>query len=374
MSGFQTQRMILKEVKRFAKDRIAPIAGEIDETAEFPSDTVAEMGRIGLTGILIPEAYGGTYTDQLTYYWTVRELARCCSSHAMILLSHSLCANLINLLGGPQQKETYLPRLAAGEWLGACAMTEPQAGSDLGAIETVAERHKDTYILNGHKHFITNGANSDIVVVLAATSRQETLFNKSLFIVPKSLPGFDIGRSENKMGVRASETTELFLKNVNVPVQNLIGKEGQGMLGILEAVDCSRVAIASIALGIAESAFDAARAYSKQRKQFGESIGSFDTIRFYLAEMATDIECSRLLIENTARLQDRKKRHSKQASMAKVFTTEMAFKTVSNAMQIHGGYGYIKDYPLERWLRDVRLFMIVEGTSEIQKRMIAKHL
>jgi len=369
-----SEKTMLESVRRFARERIEPVAAEIDRTAAFPAETVGRMAELGVFGLLIPEAYGGVFTSHLLYYSVVRELAGHCASHALTLLSHCLCAHLVATFGSEEQKRAHLPRLASGETLGAVCMTEPEAGSDLAAIRTFAQERDNVYVVQGGKHFITNGGRADLLVVLACVSRQKTPFNQSLFLMEKSTEGVRIGRCEMKMGCRGADTRELFFDEVEVPAANLLGRKGQGMLQIAHAMETSRTAVASLSLGLAERAFRHARDYSKQRKQFGQTIGSFDAIRFYLAETATDMECARLLIQEAAELQRKGKRIVRQSSMAKLFATEMAFKAASRALQIHGGYGYMQSFPLERIFRDARLFTIVEGTNEIQRKIIAGHL
>lgn len=363
--------LLVATVRRFATQKIAPVAAEIDETGRFPRETTREMAELGIFGIMIPEAYGGSYISHWAYYMIIKEIAKKCASHAMILLSHSLCSRTVFLFGTETQKKEYLPPLARGEWLGAVALTEAEAGSDLGGIRTRVERASDVFVMNGSKQFITNGGEADVIVVLASETHRKPPFHTSLFIVESGMDGFSVGRRENKMGFRASDTRELSLNNLHIPSENLLGSEGKGIFEMTEAMESSKTAFAAIALGIAESAFEASVKYAKQRRQFGQSLSRFQGIQFEIAEMATRLECGRMMIYGTAQQQDDGKRCPAEAAMTKYYCAEMVMQVSSTALQIFGGYGYTKDFPLERHMRDARLFSIAEGTNEMQKLIIA---
>ena len=368
------EQATLETVKRFAAEHLAPAAFEVDEKAALPPETLRGMADLELFGLMIPETYGGIFNSHLLYYQVICELAKSCAAHAVTLISHCMCAHAISEFGSEYQKEKYLPSLSSGERLGGVCMTEKDAGSDLSAIETTARRQSDGYLLNGSKYFITNGGIAGIFIVLAATSESKTPFNKSLFIVDKDMEGVQAGKQENKMGVRGSDTRKMHFENVRVPEKNRLGKAGQGMPMISKAFETSRMATAAMALGLAEKGFQMALAYAKQRKQFGKSIARFGTIQNYLADMATETACARLLIEHAAAIQARGIGIAKEAAMAKCFASEMACRVISEALQIHGGRGYIKEYDIERLLRDARLCTIIEGTNEIQRRIIAGYL
>ena len=367
------ERLILGVVKDFASKRLGAVSQEADTQGTWPEVTVKEMAGLGLFGIIIPEAYGGCFGSYSLYYHVIHEIAKVCASHALTLLSHCFSSHLIASFGTSEQKERLLPKMASGEFLGAVAMTEPDAGSDLSSIRTSAVQREEGYLLNGHKQFITNGSKADVIVVLASTSSQTPLFNKSLMIVETPAEGFTFGTSENKMGFRAVDTSELFFDDVKVNRQALLGKDGQGLLLIMKGLQSSRLATASLALGIAESAQEEAVQYAKQRKQFGKLISEFQAIQQYLADNESELECARLLLKNAATKQDFGENTEAYSAMTKYYVSETALRVVSRAMQIHGAYGYIKKYPIERHYRDVRLCTIVEGTSEILRPLIAKY-
>lgn len=368
------ERLILNVARDFSAKRLSAASHDADMLGTWPEETLREMAHLGLFGIVIPEAHGGSFSSYRLYYNVIREIAKTCASHALTLLSHSFASHIIAIFGGSDQKERLLPKMASGEILGAVAMTEPDSGSDLASIRTSVVPCEDGFLLNGHKQFITNGGKADVIVVLAATSAQNPLFNKSLFIVEKPLPGFTTGKSENKMGFRAADTSELFFDDVKLSKQALLGKEGQGMLLIMKSLQSSRLASAALALGIAESAHEEAILYAKQRKQFGKPISEFQMIQQYVADNETELECGRLLLNNAAIKQDLRENTEAYSAMAKYYCSETALRVVSRALQIHGAYGYIKKSPIERHYRDVRLCTIIEGTSEILRPLISKYV
>ena len=375
MNDYTTEEMfIIETARKFAQKRLALISSLIDEEGQWHADTIREMGEIGLMGTIIPEKYGGCFQSYRAYYGAIKEIASVSGSHALTLLSHSFCAHLITINATEEQKESYLPKMSLGKWLGAVAMTEPNAGSDLSQLKTKAVEQDGIFYLTGRKQFITNGSKAQIVAILAQTSDDKSMFNKSLFLVESSCKGFSAGRSEKKMGFKGSDTSEIILDNILLNKNNLLGKKGQAMLTLMNSLQCSRLAMASLALGIAESAFNEALRYSRERRQFGKRIGEFESIQEYLADSATELECSRLLLEEMARRQDLSNNTLAGSSMAKYYCSEAAVRIVSRALQIFGAYGYICDFTIERLYREARLCTIVEGTSEILRGIIAKNL
>jgi len=368
------EELVLKTVCDFTTRWISPIAQDIDERAAWPQETLGKMAELGLFGSAIPMEYGGVFKSHRLYYRIIRELAKGCASHALTLLSHSFCSKMISDHGTRQQKESLLPKLASGELLGSIAMTEADAGSDLSMVKSKVENSEQGYILDGAKQFITNGGKSDIIVVLATTASNQKLFDKSLFIVKKPLPGLLSGKGEHKMGFRAADNCELSFDQVQIPKDSLLGKKGQGTLLLMKALESSRLAMSCLALGIAESSQKEAIQYAKKRRQFGQPIKDFQSIQNYLAENEIDIECAHLMTEQAALLHDGGKSINAYSAMTKYFCTEAAKRVVDRSLQIHGAYGYIKDFPVERHYRDIRLCTIIEGTSEIQRTIIAKNL
>ena len=368
------ERQILEAVRDFVVKKVSPASKGLDAEEIWPEQTLEEMKRMGMFGIAIPEENGGFFKSYGLYYETIREIAKICASHALILLSHSFCAHLIKSWGTRDQKDRWLPKMASGEFLGAVAMTETDAGSDLSAIRTKTVPCEGGYLLNGHKQFITNGSRADVIVVLTATSATHPIFNKTLFIVEPPLPGFGAGKRETKMGFRGADTSELFFDDVKLGGHAMLGREGQGLLSIMTGLQYSRLATAALALGIAESAHEESIRYAKQRKQFGKPICEFQIIQQYLADNETELECSRLLLRRAACRQDQGESIVSYASMVKYYGSETALRVVSRALQIHGAYGYIKDFPIERHYRDVRLCTIFEGSSEILRMVIARQL
>lgn len=374
----EDQKMIQKMAREFVQKEVAPIAAEIDQTCQFPMENIRKLGELGFLGIPVPEKYGGTGLDYFSYALVIEELAKGCASTAVTVATHtSNSAGPIFLFGTEEQKEKYLVPMSKGEKLGAVALTEPGAGSDLKGISTRAVRQSDHYLLNGSKNFSTNGGVADVIVITAVTESEKEHPNRvalSTFILEKEMEGFQVGKAEDKMGWRASDTRSLVFENVKVPKENLLGQEGRGFEQTLAGLDHGRISIAALSLGIAETAYEAALQYSSERRQFGEPINRFQAIRFMLANMATEIECGRHLVYEAARLKDQGKPFRKEASMAKLYNSELAMRVTTKAVQIFGGYGYIKDYPVERYMRDAKVCEIGEGTSEIQRIVIANEI
>jgi butyryl-CoA dehydrogenase len=369
------QKMIQKMVREFAEKEVGPIASEIDEKGEYPTKTLEKMAKLGLLGIIIPSEYGGAGLDTISYSIVVEEISRKCASTGVITSVHnSLTAWPIIKYGNEEQKKKYLPILAKGEKIGAFAATEPNAGSDLGAIRTTAELKGDKYIINGDKTFITSGPEAGIIIVFAVTDKSMGVKGISAFIVENNMKGYKIGSIFEKLGINASKTSELIFENMEVPKKNLLGKEGEGFKIALSTLDGGRIGIASQAVGIAQAALEESIEYSKQRQQFGKPISKFQAIQWMLADMATKIEASRYLVYNAAYKKDLDQRISKEAAMAKLFASDTAMESVIKAVQIHGGYGYTKEYTVERLFRDAKITEIYEGTSEVQKMVIAGSL
>ena len=352
-----------------------PLAAEIDETERFPKETVEKMAKLGIMGIPFPAEYGGAGGDNIMYSMAVEELSRVCGTTGVIVSAHtSLCAAPIYEFGTPEQKEKYLTKLATGEWIGAFGLTEPNAGTDASAQQTMAVKDGDNYILNGSKIFITNGGEAQVYVIFAMTDKSAGTRGISAFIVERGFPGFSIGKKEKKMGIRASATTELIFENCIVPKENLLGQEGKGFGIAMKTLDGGRIGIAAQALGIAQGAMDETVKYVKERKQFGRSIGQFQNTQFQLADLQTRIQAARLLVRSAAFKKDRKLPFSADAAMAKLFAAETAMDMTTKAVQFHGGYGYTREYPVERMMRDAKITEIYEGTSEVQRMVISSAL
>ncbi len=366
------QELIKQMVREFAQNDVAPIAGEIDETERFPVENVEKMAKYGLMGIPFAKEYGGAGGDYLSYILAVEELSKACGTTGVILSAHvSLCAGVIEAFGNPAQKEKYLPPLAKGEKIGAFGLTEPNAGTDAAGQQTVARLEGDHYVLNGSKIFITNGGYADTFIIFAMTDRSKGTKGISAFIVEKSFPGFSIGKVENKLGIRASSTTELIMENCIVPKENLIGQEGKGFGIAMKTLDGGRIGIAAQALGIAEGALDEAVKYMKERKQFGKPLSAFQGLQWMIADMDVKIEAARYLVYKAAWNKMNKLPYSVEAARAKLFASEVAMEVTTKAVQIFGGYGYTKDYPVERMMRDAKITEIYEGTSQVQKMVIS---
>jgi alkylation response protein AidB-like acyl-CoA dehydrogenase len=371
----EEQVMIQAMVRDFAREVLLPAAMERDRTKEFPAESLAKMGELGLMGMMIPPEYNGAGVDTISYVLALQEVAYACASTAVVMsVNNSVVCETINRFGTEEQKQTYLKPLAAGEIIGAFAITEPHAGSDPLSQSTWAEPDGDCYVINGTKRFITSGRNSTITIVTAKTDRKKRHKGISAFIVKKETPGFLVGKTEEKMGLCASDTTDLVFDNCRVPAKNLLAQEGDGFKIAMTALDGGRIGIAAQSVGVAQAALDAAVSYAKEREQFGQSISKFQGLRWMLADMATEIEAARQLTFAAAAKKDRGEKYTMEASMAKLFASEMVNRITASALQIHGGYGYTKEYPVERFYRDARVFTIYEGTSEIQRVVIANHL
>ena len=371
----EEQRMIRAMVREFAREVVLPTAAERDRTKEFPAENLKRMGELGLMGMNVPPEYNGAGVDSVSYSLALQEIGYACASTAVVMSVHnSVACGPVYLYGSKYQKETYLKPLAAGNMLGSFALTETGAGSDPASQKTKAVKDGDSYVINGTKMFITSGKNSDLTVVTAYTDREKKHRGISAFIVEKGTPGFYVGKEEDKMGLRASDTTELIFEDCRVPSESLLGQEGDGFVIAMASLDGGRIGIASKSVGLAQACLDAAVSYAKERVQFNKPISRFQGIRWMIADMATQIEAARLLTFNAAAMKDRGENFSGAASMAKLFASEMANKVAYQALQIHGGYGYMKEFPVERYYRDVRVFTIYEGTSEIQRIVIANHI
>ena len=371
----EEQLMFQKMVRDFAAKEIEPVAAEYDEREEFPWDNWRKMAELGLTGITIAEEYGGSGGDALHLIIAVEEIAHACAATSVILGADvSLCCHSIYSFGNEKQKRRFVVPLAKGEKIGCFALTEAGAGSDAAALETAAMRQGDGYMLNGTKVFITNGNEADIVVVFATTDRSLRSRGIVGFVVEKGTPGFSVGKKEKKLGIRASSTTELIFEDCFVPLENRLAEEGQGFRLALSIIDSSRAVIAAQAVGIAQAALDASLGYATQRQQFGQAIADFQAIQWMLVDMATATDAARLLTYRAAYLEEAGLPFIKEAAMAKVFASEAAMMATTKAIQIHGGYGYIRDYPVERYFRDAKITEIYEGTSEVQRLTIARSL
>ena len=375
----EEQEMVRRMARDFAQREVAPIAAELDEKGEVPFENIRKMGQLGLLGLTAPEEYGGGGADTVSYVVALEEIAKACASTAVVMaVQNSLVNYALARFGTEEQKRKFLVPLAQGEKIGAYALTEPEAGSDAAAIRTRAVRDGDEYVINGTKHFITNGGFADIVILYATVDPSKGYRGITAFIVEKGTPGFSTGKEENKMGIRATNTCELIFQDCRVPVANRLGDEGQGFKIALSALDAGRIGIGAQAVGIAQAAYEAALEYAKTRVQFGQPIAQLQAIQWMLADMATRIEAARLLVYKAALAKDEAQktgaRFSKEAAMAKLFASETAGFVTDCALQIHGGYGYMKDYPLERYYRDARITRIYEGTNEIQRLVIARSI
>ncbi|MGL6166693.1 MAG: acryloyl-CoA reductase [Fusobacteriaceae bacterium] len=370
----KSNKFLKKLLKEFTEKEVYPIAKEIDETGRFPRETFEKMAKLGLTGIHTPIEFGGAGGDEFSKIIAVEELSKKCATTGAMLSIHLLFGELIKKFGTNDQKIKYLPMMAEGGKIGAFALTEPNAGSDAGSLKTTALSEDDYYVLNGTKCFITGGGQAEAIIVIASTNPSKKIKGLSAIIVDKNTPGFSIGKIEDKMGIRGSETVELIFENCKIPKSNLLGKEGDGFKISMIGLDGARIGIAAQALGIAEGALSEAIEYSKEREQFGKPISSFQGISWYIAEMATKIEATRHLVNYAAWLKQTGKPHTKEAAMCKYFASETAKFVTDKALQVHGGYGYMREYSLERMLRDAKITEIYEGTSEIHKIVIAKQV
>jgi butyryl-CoA dehydrogenase len=369
------QLMIQNMVREFSRKVVAATASERDKTKEFPAENFRQMGDLGLMGMMIPQEYGGESADAISYVLALSEIAYSCASTSVVMsVQNSIVCETLYKFGTEEQKQAFLVPLASGEMIGAFGLTEPEAGSDPVSQQTTAVRDGDQYIINGTKRFITTGEHSKVVLVTAKTDETKGHKGISCFVIPKGTPGLIVGRLEDKMGLRASDTTDLILENCAVPASNRVGKEGDGFKIAMSGLDSGRIGIAAQSYGVAMAAFDAAVKYAKKRKQFGSAVSKHQAIRFQIADMATQIEASKQLIFSAASMKDRGETYTKEASIAKLFASEMVNEVTARAIQIHGGYGFTKDYNVERFYRDARVFTIYEGTSEIQRIVISNQV
>ena len=371
----EEQLQLKKSVRDFAESEIAPNVRKWDEAGDFPLATIKELGKLGLMGVVFPAQLGGAGMGYVEYATAIEELSRVDGSVGIIVAAHtSLCSNHIFLAGNDTQKKKYIPKLASSEFIGAWGLTEPSSGSDAGSARMTAVRRSGNWVLNGTKTFITNGHYADVIVAIAVTDRAAHTHGLSAFVVEKGTKGFRPGKKEDKLGLRASDTAELIFEDCVIPAENLLGKEGDGFIDAMTVLDGGRISIAALSLGMAEGAYDAALNYSKERRQFGKSISDFQAIQWKLADMATEIEAAKLLTLRAAAMKDAGLKTTLESSMAKLFASEVAVRCANEGVQIHGGYGFIKDYPAEKFYRDVKLCTIGEGTSEIQRLVIARQL
>lgn len=371
----EEQQMIVDTARDFAQEHLAPHAAEHDESQTFPKAAVAQLGELGFMGMMVSEKYGGTGLDSMTYVHVIQELSKADASVGVICsVNNSLVCFNIEKYGTEDQKEKYLRPLATGKALGAYSLSEAGSGSDAASLTCYAERKGDHYLVNGTKLWVTNGASSDYVVCFIRTDKSNKTKGISAFIVDKKFPGFRVGKKENKLGIRASDTTELVFENCMIPKENLLGEEGWGFKIAMETLDGGRIGIAAQAIGIAEGALEQSIRYAQSREQFGQALAQFQATQFKLAEMATRIDASKMLLYRACWLKDNKQKYAKEAAMAKLFASETAMAVTVQAVQIHGGYGYTKEYPVERMMRDAKITEIYEGTSEIQRIVIARHL
>ena len=370
----EEQKMIQAMVKGFARESILPTAAERDKTKEFPKDIIKQMGELGLMGMSVPPEYNGAGVDTISYSLALQEIGYACASTAVIMSVHnSVSCGPIYRFGSDFLKENYLKPLAAGTRLGCFAVTEPGAGSDPAGAKSTAKKDGNSYILNGTKAWITSGKNADVVVATAYTDKAKKHRGISSFVLEKGMPGFIVGPEEDKMGQRASDCTSLIFEDCRVPAENLLGEEGQGFIIAMTALDEGRIGIASLSVGLSQACLDAAVTYAQERVQFGSPLSKFQGIRWMIADMAVQIEAARLLTFNAASMKDRGEKFTREASMAKLFASETANRSAYQAIQIHGGYGYSKEYPAERYYRDARVLTIYEGTSEVQRIVIANN-
>lgn len=369
------QRMLKEMVDDFGREKVKPMARETDRTEQFPAELVKELSELGLMGVPFPQEYGGSGMDNVSYVIAVEGISRYCASTAVIISSHtSLCIDPIYQFGTDQQKTKYMPDLCSGRKLGCVCLTEPQAGSDPGALKTKAKLEGDKWVLNGTKQFITNAAQADVAIVFALTDPDARTRGMSAFIVDKDTPGLHVGKPEEKLGIHGTVTSEVVLEDCAIPKENLLGEVNKGFKLAMVTLDGGRIGIAAQALGIARAAIEDAIEYAKERVQFGQAIAEFQGIKWYLADMATEYEAAWLLTYRAASMKDRKLRYSKEAAMAKLKASEVAEFCASKAIQIHGGYGYMKDFDAERYFRDSKITQIYEGTSEILREVIAANI
>src|SRR6185437_12131011 len=371
----ETQQMIADTLQKFGKEHIRPYIMEWDESQKFPVEVFKKLGELGFMGVLVPQEYGGAGFGYFEYVTAIVEIAKICGSVGLSFAAHnSLCTGHILQFGNEEQKKKYLPKLASGQWIGAWGLTEVGTGSDAGNMSTVAKKDGDYYIINGAKNFITHAISGDVAVVIVRTGEKGDSHGMSAFIVEKGTPGMKGGKKENKLGMRASETAELIFTDCKVHKSQMLGKEGDGFVQALKVLDGGRISIASLALGIAKGALEASIKYAKERQQFGKPLADFQAISFKIADMATKIEAAELLILQAADLKNKHKKVTKESAFAKYYASEISVEVSTDAVQIFGGYGYTKDFPVEKFYRDSKLCTIGEGTSEIQKLVIAREL
>lgn len=371
----ETQELIAESIKKFGETHIKPYMMDWDEKQTFPVELFRKLGEMGFMGVLVPHKYGGSELDYHDYIVILDEISKIDSSIGLSVAAHnSLCTNHILEFGNEAQKQKWLPKLASGEWIGAWGLTEHNTGSDAGGMSTTAVKDGDYYIINGAKNFTTHGKSGDIAVVMTRTGEKGDSHGMSAFVIERGTKGFSSGKKENKLGMRASETAEMIFDNCRIHKDNLLGEEGEGFVQALKVLDGGRISIGALALGIAKGSYDASLKYSKEREQFGKPISKFQAISFKLADMATEIEASELLLHKAAYLKNKGERITKLGAMAKMYASEVCVKIASEAIQIHGGYGYTKDFPVEKFYRDSKLCTIGEGTTEIQKLVIARDI
>jgi butyryl-CoA dehydrogenase len=369
------QQMIKETARDFAEKELRPVAAKIDEEASFPAENVKKLGELGFMGMMVPEEFGGSGLDCISYVIAVEEISRVCASTGVIMsVNNSLTCQPILDYGSPEQKKKFLPDLASGKKLGAFSLTEPEAGSDAANLQTTAVLDGSNYVINGTKIFVTSGGKADVIVLFASTDKAAKAKGLSAFLIEKGMPGFKIGKKENKMGIRGSDTSELVFEDCKVPKENLLGQPGAGLKIGLKTLDGGRIGIAAQAVGIAQACMEAAVKYSKERKQFGKPICEFQAIQWKLADMAVKVEAARFLTLKAAYTKDKGLGFSKEAAMAKLFASESAVDIAIEAVQVHGGYGYMKEYDVERYFRDAKITEIYEGTSEVQRLVIAASL
>ncbi len=369
------QKLFQKTIREFCERELKPISDKIDKEEYFPKELYKKMGKMGLMGMTVPQEFGGSGIDRISYMIALEEISRYCGSTGITVEAHnSLGIGHIYEHGTDEQRKKYLPKLCSGEAYAAWALTEPNAGSDAASGQTTAVLEKDEWVINGTKQFITTGDIADVTTVMAMTDKSKGAKGISAIVVEKDTPGFKVGQLEDKLGLRGSHTAELIFEDCRVPKENLLGTKGNGFIGAMDILDRGRTAIGAMSVGIARASFEDALEYAKQRQQFGRPIGKFQAIQWMLSDMATEIDAARLLVFRAADMEDKKIRFTKEASMAKLFASEMAMRATVKGMQVLGGYGYTREYPLERYYRDIKLCTIGEGTSEVQRMVIARQL
>ena len=375
VASLENLQIIKESARDFAEQYIRPHVMEWDESQHFPTDLMHRLGKHGFLGVLVPEEYGGSGLGYQEYITVIVEISKVCGSIGLSVAAHnSLCTGHIMSFGNEEQKAKYLPKLATGEWIGAWGLTEPNTGSDAGRMKCVAEKDGDYYVINGTKNWITHGKSGDVAVLIARTGELLDSHGMTAFIIERGTPGFNAGKKENKLGMRASETAEMIFDNCRIHKNQMLGNEGDGFIQAMKILDGGRISIASLSLGIAKGAYEASVKYAKERQQFGKPIASFQGISFKLADMATKIQAAELLTRQAADMKNKGKKMTKESAMAKYYASEVAVEVSTDAVQIHGGYGYTKDYPVEKFYRDSKLCTIGEGTSEIQKIVIAREV